>query len=364
MAIPGFLKPLFGKARVAGELTRACRDAPTERRDIDALKVVIFSDHHRGRGDDADDFARCERAYMAALGWYAQQGYELWLLGDVEELWENTPPTKVLEQYPKVLALEGSFGDGLYRFYGNHDLEWSDAERVKRFLGEGGHLPAGKGVLEALNVELYEGGGSDPLGRLFLVHGHQGTPDAGSRLSRFVSRFAVRKVWGPAQRLLKMASTSPAADVQLRARHDRTMYTWAAKRRDDPVVLIAGHTHRPVFPGDPPPSLQEVLDAAKAEYTKVSTGTDEAAAAARAALEFAQVKFDRDSGHDPVVQERPVYFNTGCCSFGDGDVTGLVIEGGKIGLVRWLDNNGKPRPQELVEGRADLRDVLARVQAR
>lgn len=364
MAIPKFLRPLFGKARVSEELTRACRDAPTERRDIDALKVAIFSDHHRGRGDDADDFARCERAYMAALGWYAQQGFELWLLGDVEELWENTPPTKVFEHYPRVLALEKSFGDGLYRFYGNHDLEWSDAERVGKFLVKGEYLPPGKGVLEALNVDLYEGDATDPLGRLFLVHGHQGTPDAGSRLSRFVSRFAVRKVWGPAQRLLKMASTSPAADVQLRAKHDRTMYEWAAQRRDEPVVLIAGHTHRPVLPDDPPPSLQEQLDAAKAAYAKVSGGTDEAAAEARAALEFAQVKFDRDAGHDPVVQERPVYFNTGCCSFGDGDVTGLVIEGGKIGLVRWLDNNGKPKPQHLVEDRADLRDVLRRVQGR
>ena len=361
MALPAFLKPLFPKPRVAEELERACRASGTEQRDIDALKVVIFSDHHRGQGDDADDFARCEQAYMAALGWYLEQGFELWLLGDVEELWENTPPTKVLSRYANVLAVEKSFGAGLYRFFGNHDLEWSDAERVRTYLVDGGHLPEGKGVAEGLNVELVEG--DRVLGTLFLVHGHQGTPDAGTRISRFVSRFAVRKVWGPAQRLLKMASTSPARDVALRARHDTAMYKWA-DARERPVVLIAGHTHRPVFPGEPPPSLKDALATAQRRYDEVKDQGGEVAAGARAELELARVKFERDTGHKPVVQKRPVYFNTGCCSFGDGDVTGLVIEGGKIGLVRWLDNDGNPRPEELVTPRADLRDIFARVGGR
>jgi hypothetical protein len=49
--------------------------------DVGALKVVVFSDLHRGSGDRADDFRRAHRAYRAALGWYLQHGYELWLLG-------------------------------------------------------------------------------------------------------------------------------------------------------------------------------------------------------------------------------------------------------------------------------------------
>ena len=82
--------------------------------------------------------------------------------------------------------------------------------------------------------------------------------------------------------------------------------------------------------------------------------------AARAALELQRAKVLRDTGHQPVTQKRPVYFNTGCCSYGDGDITGLVIEGGKIGLVRWLDNNGDARPQQLVPP-ADLREILKQV---
>ena len=52
-------------------------------------KIIIFSDHHKGVCDGADDFAQCERTYQKALDYYYQAGYALVLLGDVEELWEN-----------------------------------------------------------------------------------------------------------------------------------------------------------------------------------------------------------------------------------------------------------------------------------
>ena len=353
------LRRFLPKANVAEALEDACRKAAESPREvqIDALRAVIFSDHHRGKGDGADDFARCEEAYCAALGWYHEQEYELWLLGDVEELWENRA-NDVLSRYGRVLELEKRFGPGLVRFFGNHDLEWSDPERVRKLLA--GSLPPDTPVHEAMNVDLYDG--PERLGTLFLVHGHQGTPDAGSALSRFVSRFAVRNVWGVAQRMLKVATTPPSKSVSLRYAHDTAMATWADER-DDAVVLIAGHTHRPVFPDQPPPDLAEALAEAQRAYDAVAGSGGEAAAQARAALELAQTKFDRDEGHKPVVQKRPAYFNTGCCSFADGDVTGLVIENGRIGLVRWLDNNGDPRPQRLVEP-VDLREILRRVAGR
>ena len=31
----------------------------------------------------------------------------------------------------------------------------------------------------------------------------------------------------------------------------------------------------------------------------------------------------------------PVYFNTGCCRFDDGDITGIEIDNGKIRLIKW-----------------------------
>ncbi len=32
---------------------------------------------------------------------------------------------------------------------------------------------------------------------------------------------------------------------------------------------------------------------------------------------------------------KPSYFNSGCCCFSDGDLTGIEIEGGFIRLVKW-----------------------------
>jgi len=39
---------------------------------------------------------------------------------------------------------------------------------------------------------------------------------------------------------------------------------------------------------------------------------------------------------------RPCYFNTGCCSFADGSITGVEIEAGHIRLVRWTGESGAP----------------------
>jgi hypothetical protein len=81
-------------------------------------------------------------------------------------------------------------------------------------------------------------------------------------------------------------------------------------------------------------------------------------AALRAQVEFAHAEARRyDRPPIPVVP--PCYFNTGCCSFGDGDVTGLEIADGQIRLVRWPNDEGEPEAKVLVE--EDLRTVLASV---
>jgi hypothetical protein len=54
--------------------------------------------------------------------------------------------------------------------------------------------------------------------------------------------------------------------------------------------------------------------------------------------------------------ERPCYFNTGCCCFADGDVTGLEIADGEIRLVRWPNDDDQPKPQILA--RLGLRAVF------
>ena len=81
-------------------------------------------------------------------------------------------------------------------------------------------------------------------------------------------------------------------------------------------------------------------------------------AALRAELEFVEAA-ERRGGPPPLRIEPPCYFNTGCCSFGDGDVTGLEIADGQIRLVRWPNDEDEPEAKVLVG--EDLRTVLASV---
>jgi hypothetical protein len=44
-------------------------------------------------------------------------------------------------------------------------------------------------------------------------------------------------------------------------------------------------------------------------------------------------------------QMKPTYFNSGCCCFDDGTITGLEIRDGFIRLIKWSLVNGKPERQ-------------------
>jgi hypothetical protein len=181
--------------------------------------------------------------------------------------------------------------------------------------------------------------------------------------------FPVRHVWPRLQRKVNFASTSPARDYELRGQHDHAMFHWAKHRakNGDPIVLITGHTHKPVFrrrkasgaiPSDVRvPSSDEArraLDAARRSGQSASELSK-----LHAMLEFVATD---DYGAPPVEINPPCYFNTGCCSFGDGDVTGIEISDGAITLVRWLNNDDKPLPHVL--DTAPLRQILDEVAGR
>jgi UDP-2,3-diacylglucosamine pyrophosphatase LpxH len=339
--------------KIAESLDRAYDEAQVADAELGSARLVIFSDHHKGARDAADDFRRCERAYCAALGHYLEAGFELIALGDVEELWECRPE-EVIEAYPQVLELEGEFhAAGRYRrFWGNHDDQWRDQRQVEKHLHR---FYPGLEVREALRLRLVDEGAE--TGELFLAHGHQGTL-ASERFAWF-SRLVVRYVWRPLQRRLNMSSNTPASDYELRAEHDAAMYAWARAHGPKPV-LITGHTHRPVFGTSRPPKpkrrpaaeLEEELRAAR------ERGNSDRIAMVRSELELVEAEARR-SDRPPQPIDPPCYFNTGCCSFADGDVTALEISDGKIRLVRWLDDDDEPRAKLLVED--DLREIFARV---
>lgn len=342
---------------IAEGLDRAFDDGGTEELglELDEARLVVFSDHHKGVRDGADDFRRCERAYNAALAHYLRSGHTLFVLGDAEELWECSPE-EVLPAYERTLELEREFlaADRYERFWGNHDDRWRYPRQVAKHLRP---LLGGLKAREALKLSVTSEGRR--VGLLFLVHGHQGTLES-ERLS-WLSRLAVRHLWRPLQRRLNVATATPATDWQLRDRHDAAMFRWARQHPARPT-LIAGHTHRPVFGRSrPEPKLERSVEELERQLDRLKTSGQAAVeelARAHAELEFARAE-RRRVGPPPIAVDPPCYFNTGCCSFGDGDITGIEIADGKIRLVRWPDDEHRPVPKVLVQD--SLGDVLEAV---
>ncbi len=340
---------------IAKALDRAYEEAEALDVDLDSARLVIFSDHHRGARDPADDFRRCERAYSAALGHYLEAGFVLLALGDVEELWECTPE-EALRAYPEVLALESEFhaAGRLHRFFGNHDDHWRDANQVAKHLHP--QFP-GLEVRESLRLNLERAG--EPLGEILCAHGHQGT--AGSDRFAWLSRLVLRYIWRPLQRRIDFGTVTPASDWELRREHDSAMFAWARGHVARPI-LITGHTHRPVFATSRPPAPRHRSEGTVTDDLADARrlGQERAIPELRAELELIRAE-GRRGDPPPVPITPPCYFNTGACSFADGDVTGLEITEGKIRLVRWLDDDAEPRAKLLVED--DLAEILGQVRA-
>jgi predicted phosphodiesterase len=323
-------------------LPRAVRlqwDARTDR-------IIVFSDLHRGQGDHADDFRVCAETYRRAITFYFDAGYRLVTLGDADELWEGWPG-KVVPTYRNLLDLENRFhtaaGERFFKIWGNHDDLWQYPAQVARHLVS---IYPGLEVREGLDVALTFG--AEGLGRIFLVHGHQGT--GSSDRWGGISRHFVRWVWRPVQRLFKISLNTPATDFEIRGKHDRAMYEWAAARGD--LVLIAGHTHNPVFVSKPHlPTLERVHDS-------LSATPDGGATAEQLDLEISWARNEASTdGDDDHTRPRSCYFNSGCCCFRNGDITGIEIAEGEIRLVRWTTEDAGP-DERIIETR-DLASIFA-----
>lgn len=261
-------------------------------------EFIIFSDQHKGNRDYGDDFTSNEANYLAALDYYHQKSYNYINLGDAEELWKYTPAA-VLPKNKAALQAEANFQPDkkYYRTFGNHDLLWKNKLDVSLLLKDYFQmpLPVHEGIVlrtvTAQKRELH----------IFLTHGHQG--DKMSDNNRF-STWVVAHVWLPVQRFLAININTPSNDFYLRDKHNKLMYEWSSRKKN--LLLITGHTHKPVFA-----SGKYAVDATH----KINTSQV-----------FNTVK--------------PSYFNTGCCCYNDGDITGIEIAGGFIRLIKWHINNG------------------------
>lgn len=352
----------------ASGLSHLYRDADRRQMNFDPgqQKLVCMSDLHRGRRDGADDFRRSERVYNAALAWYDANGYHLALLGDVEELWE-CEPGEVLDGteqelgtgYARSLSLERRFhADGRYlRIYGNHDRLWASPGAVSKWLTR--HLGDVK-VHGAVRIAV--GGAVAQLGEgrtpeILLTHG-----DAGALDSTVFAPISKRFVhfWAYWQKRIGAFTGIPADDWNLRDGQDMTLYQWAAGQ-DPRLLLIAGHTHRPVFPTRHPPEPPGT-DAIRALEEEVDK---ERAPEARAAGEFRIAEMRRAlQQRSAAKQDRPCYFNTGACCFGDGDVTAIEIADGHIRLMRWAWHPDEHEVRADVLEEKPLQEVFAAIHGR
>jgi predicted phosphodiesterase len=306
-------------------------------------KFIIFSDQHKGARNGADDFMLCEPNYLAALDYYYERGYFLIALGDCEELWENTLMAVKSKQQPSFEREKKFFtANRGIKIFGNHDLYWQNDPFAPLQLKEifGCEVPIYEGALLQTSV-------SDQTVNIFCTHGHQG--DAVSDGNWF-SKFFVSKIWAPLQSLLKINPNTPAYDAQLKTVHNTMMYDWSAAQKN--LFLITGHTHQPVF---------ESLTHLERLYRQLLFAEEVNDKGMIAALEKEiQIrKFEYTHISRSYLQMRPTYFNSGCCCFSDGDITGIELEGDCLRMIKWHAKQGVSERILLEE--SPLNELLAAI---
>ncbi len=290
------------------------------------VKFIIFSDQHKGAKDGSDDFMVCEKSYLTALEYYLQQGFHFISLGDEEELWENTV-TPVKENNLASIALQKKFllQQRYTKVFGNHDLFWKNdpfaGMQLKSMYGEEVK------VYEAVLLKIKHGTGSIDI---FLTHGHQGD---GQSDSNWFSAWFVARVWAPLQSYLALNPNIPSASDELKTVHNLFMYKWSVQ--EEHPVLITGHTHQPVFA-----SLTHIEQLYKQLEKALNNNDAVLVEKLKKDIHFKQQDFDFITGN--YANTKPYYFNSGCCCFVDGDITGIEIEAGKIRLIKWDNNNNAP----------------------
>ncbi len=292
--------------------------------DANKSRFIILSDQHKGSGDWSDDFATNKDNYYAALQYYLAEGYTYINLGDCEELWENKPES-VLELYARELKMEAAFfaEQRYYKIFGNHDLLWFDATAVKKHLAPifGDKSFVYEGMILQTTV-------NDTDLHIFLTHGHQG--DIVSDSNAF-SKWFVGRIWVPIQRWLELNVNTPAKDYHLTDKHNRMMYEWTMLQKN--MVLITGHTHKPVFE-----SLDHIQRLNKELKQQLLAGNEDKIASIKAEIDKRIIEYRADDNTNNS-QVKPSYYNSGCCCFSDGDITGIEIADGYIRLVKWCTKN-------------------------
>jgi predicted phosphodiesterase len=306
-------------------------------------KLIILSDQHKGTRDNADDFRDAEQNYLSALQYYYEQQFQFVNLGDCEELWKNTPQ-KVMAKNGHSFDAEKKFEERnhYFRIFGNHDLEWKYKLQQKIFL-----QPVFGQSLNVYEGILFKTSYHDETYSIFLAHGHQG--DLRSDGNPF-SAWVVANIWTPIQRYLQISINTPATSFELTDAHNILMHDWSSTQKN--LIFISGHTHKPVF------ASMDHIDRLTKQLQQAQKANDTNAIAA-IEQELEKRKEEYAGKQQIITKPKPSYFNSGCCCFEDGDITGIEMADGFIRLIKWHEENGKS--QRLVLEEAELSYVLGQL---
>lgn len=275
----------------------------------DSAKIVLMSDCHRGVGNHGDNFLNNQHLVFAALSYYNNRRFTYIELGDGDELWENRKYELIIQAHSDIYWLLSQFycDKRFLMLYGNHDRKKENPRFVQKHCEEyycessdcHCDLFPGMETKEAVILENRENGY-----RIFLVHGHQG--DLMNDTLWTITAFLVRYVWRRLELWGIQDPTSAAKNYKRKKKTEKRLSRWADENE---VLLVAGHTHRPVLP-QPGESL---------------------------------------------------YCNDGSCIH-PRCITALEIEGGSLTLVKWCTMTRRDRTlyvgREVLEGPVKLRDYF------
>jgi UDP-2,3-diacylglucosamine pyrophosphatase LpxH len=296
--------PLSVSARL-NKILDVSREIPMN----DSSKIILMSDCHRGNGGWGDNFSNNQNLFFAALTYYYHKNFTYIELGDGEELWENRYLEQIITAHSDAYWLMSKFykKGRLYMLYGNHDMVKKNTNYVTNKCSSFYDEYAKKKVPLFPCINITEGlilKYTVTGDKILLIHGHQG--DFFNYTLWKLSRFLVRYLWGPLELIGLQNPTSAAKNYNKKNAVERKLMDWSVAHN---LMLIAGHTHRPIFP-----KLGE-----------------------------------------------PLYFNDGSCVH-PRCITAIEIENGTITLVKWTLKTKKDRTlyvgRVLLAGPLKLQDIF------
>ena len=275
-------------------------------------KIVLMSDCHRGDGSWGDNFSNNQNLFFASLTFYYQKNFTYIELGDGDELWANRKFQQITSVHSDAFWLMSNFHKKgkLYMLYGNHDMAKKNRNYVTNNFSSYYDDSINERVPLFPNLKTHEGlllKHTVTGNQIFLTHGHQ-VDFLNYDLWR-LARFLVRYLWRPLELLGLHDPTSANKNAAKKGTIEKKLIEWSTVKKQ---MIIAGHTHRPVFP--------EIGE--------------------------------------------PLYFNDGSCVH-PRCVTAIEIENGAISLVKWTLKTKSDRTlyvgRVVLEGPVKLQDYFDEV---